>query len=322
MPIDVLTSIDGAGPTSTVTVAWTLPSDTGSPITAYRVFLQEIDTGIYTEETIDCVGTDQTVIDNASCDVAVSTLLAAPYWLDGGDSVYAKVIAINVYGSSDISSEGNGAYYRRIPDVPVNLQEDISVRSASTDGLTWGDGVNNGGVPILDYKINQRVLGTTTYNMVGEFIATQSYTVTGLTLGVSYEFTVQARNEVGYSGMSGSTSFLHAIAPEVPAAPVTTNSGQDIIITWVAPYDSGAEITSYTIEIRRSDQAYSTTADCDGSDPVIVAATQCTVPLSTLTSAPFDLNSVGNPIVARIIATNIKDSSAHSSDGQGGIIIT
>jgi hypothetical protein len=33
--------------------------------------------------------------------INISTLLAAPYNVDGGDSIYAKVTATNVYGESD-----------------------------------------------------------------------------------------------------------------------------------------------------------------------------------------------------------------------------
>lgn len=44
IPTNVSTEIDG----SQLKVIWTLPSDNGSPITAYNVFIQEIDTGAYT----------------------------------------------------------------------------------------------------------------------------------------------------------------------------------------------------------------------------------------------------------------------------------
>jgi hypothetical protein len=52
--------------------------------------------------------------------------------------------------------EGNGAYYERVPDSPINLLEDITQRTSTTDGLTWDDGANNGGVAIIDYRISKR----------------------------------------------------------------------------------------------------------------------------------------------------------------------
>jgi len=46
-----------------------------------------------------------------------------------------------------------------VPDSPINLLEDITQRTSSTDGLTWADGSNDGGVAIIDYRINMREEG-------------------------------------------------------------------------------------------------------------------------------------------------------------------
>lgn len=103
-------------------------------------------------------------------------------------------------------------------------------------------------------------------------ILTKSYTVTGLTLGTNYDFVVEARNSVGYSPISDSVSILHAIPPDAPLAPTTANLNQDIILSWVAPSDNGAEILSYKVVIRESDLTTYTesTAICDGSDSTII----------------------------------------------------
>jgi hypothetical protein len=95
VPTSVTTEIDG----SQVKVLWTLPSDNGSPITAYKVYIQEVGTTTYTQESTDCDGTSATVISNRYCHIEISTLIAS-YNLDGGDSVYAKVVAVNFYGES------------------------------------------------------------------------------------------------------------------------------------------------------------------------------------------------------------------------------
>ena len=87
------------------------------------------------------------------CYINIATLLAAPYNVDGGDSIYAKVSAINYYGESVQSEEGNGAYYTRVPDKPI-VTENISVRTKSTNGITWTDGENDGGVSIQDYRVS------------------------------------------------------------------------------------------------------------------------------------------------------------------------
>lgn len=60
VPTSVTTEIDG----TQVKVLWSLPSDNGSPITAYKVFVQEVGTSTYTLENSDCDGTQATVISN------------------------------------------------------------------------------------------------------------------------------------------------------------------------------------------------------------------------------------------------------------------
>jgi hypothetical protein len=132
VPTSVTTEIDG----SQVKVLWSLPSDNGSPITAYKVHIQEVGTPTFTFENTDCDGTQASVISNQYCHIEISTLIAS-YNLDGGDSVFAKVIAVNVYGETVLSVEGNGAYYTRIPDSPINFAEDISLRTVANNGLVW-----------------------------------------------------------------------------------------------------------------------------------------------------------------------------------------
>lgn len=78
----------------------------------------------------------------------------APYDLDWGASVSAIVKVTNAYGSSLTSDAGNGAVILTDPDTPVLLVEDYSKRTATTLGFSWQDGAENGGSPILDYKIS------------------------------------------------------------------------------------------------------------------------------------------------------------------------
>lgn len=84
--------------------------------------------------------------------------------------------------------------------------------------------------------------------MFADGITSTNSVLTGLTLGITYELTVEARNSLGYSSPSETLSFLHALVPETPDAPTTANSGQDIIITWTAPSDNGSALLSYQIK--------------------------------------------------------------------------
>jgi hypothetical protein len=53
-------------------------------------------------------------------------------------------------------------------------------------------------------------------------VTTQSYTVTALVLGTTYEFIVSSKNSYGFSEPSDSIVILHAIPPEQPDAPITS----------------------------------------------------------------------------------------------------
>jgi hypothetical protein len=55
--------------------------------------------------------------------VGVQVLRDAPYSLEWGTSIFVKVVALNVYGSSQKSLEGNGAVITTYPDAPLNLAE-------------------------------------------------------------------------------------------------------------------------------------------------------------------------------------------------------
>ena len=93
-------------------------------------------------------------LTQTSCTVPVTTLKAAPFSLPWGASVYAKVIATNVYGNSIESDAGNGAVITTTPDAPINLAEVVAQRTKSTLGLSWSSAAFTGGDVIIDYRIS------------------------------------------------------------------------------------------------------------------------------------------------------------------------
>ena len=81
---------------------------------------------------------------------------------------------------------------------------------------------------------------------------TQSYTVTGLTSGKTYQFRVEARNSIGYSNYSNVITAIAAIVPSAPPAPSTIMDVNNVIITWNPPSiasqtDYGSAIIGYKI---------------------------------------------------------------------------
>jgi hypothetical protein len=55
--------------------------------------------------------------------MTVQKLIGNPYLLPTGTSIFAKVLAKNVMGSSEYSTPGNGAILKLsvVPDAPINL---------------------------------------------------------------------------------------------------------------------------------------------------------------------------------------------------------
>ncbi len=130
-----------------------------------------------------------------------------------------------------------------------------------------------------------------------------------------------ATNANGSSAASpyGNGAILSAnlVIPSVPAAPTTSvNSNTSVTITWVAPSDGGSPITAYTVAIKNSDGKYKTESiNCN------VSTISCTVPISVLQAAPYNL-AWGASIYATVLATNLIGSSAESAPGNGAFIVT
>lgn len=105
---------------SNVVVSWVAPNDGGYPILGYIVSIKQSDEAF----SVDVTNCDMQASTTTQCTIPVATLLAAPFSLDWGQSVFATVSAQNIYGTSLTSLEGNGALLVTNPDVPLILSED------------------------------------------------------------------------------------------------------------------------------------------------------------------------------------------------------
>ena len=132
-------------------MSWTAPDSGGSPISGYTIYFVQNDGVTYSTELTHC---DMASSTATTCTVPVSVLRAAPFSLNWGASVFAKVVAINSYGNSLESSAGNGAVITTNPDQPTNLQEVYAQRTKSTLGLSWSAPVFTGGDSISDYRLS------------------------------------------------------------------------------------------------------------------------------------------------------------------------
>jgi hypothetical protein len=69
------------------------------------------------------------------------------------DKVVAKIISVNAYGESVLSTQGSGAEVQIVPDAPINIANDPTTTSETTIRFTWNAGASDGGSPVLDYTV-------------------------------------------------------------------------------------------------------------------------------------------------------------------------
>lgn len=189
--------------------------------------------------------------------------------------------------------------------------------------ITWYEGANTAGTPVIDYRVWYTTAEDNSYQVLVSNQVDPSYTAAPLVTGTTYLFKVQARNSEGYGAFSNEVSILAAQAPDQVQAPTTAWIPDYVVVTWTQPESNGAEITSYTIWLRSVDLSayYVNTAYCDGSDPTIFAALQCTIPVAVFKTAPFDL-PWGSSVFAKVEASNSQGTSVESNPGNGASIIT
>ncbi|MEV4495768.1 putative Ig domain-containing protein [Micromonospora arborensis] len=187
-----------AAPTATAglasaTVNWTAPASNGSPITSYVV-------------TPIRNGVAQTPItyDTSTTSRVISGLTV-------GATYTFTVAAINSIGTSATSPASNAVVPYAVPGAPT-----ITAASAgdSSARLTW-TAPSTGGSPITSYVITPYIGGVAQTPQTFASAAT-TQTVTGLTPGTAYTFTVTARNAGG------------AGPPSAQSAPVIPNQSPSL----------------------------------------------------------------------------------------------
>ena len=129
------------------------------------------------------------------------------------------------------------------PSAPTTPTATAGISSAT---VSWVAPANNGGV-ITGYVVTPYLNGVAQAPVNYDATAT-SRTLTGLTPGGSYTFTVAATNAYGTSTASpNSAAVIPYALPAAPATPTVTAGTQAATPTWVAPANNGAAITGYVV---------------------------------------------------------------------------
>ena len=162
--------------------------------------------------------------------------------LTAGTAYTFTVTATNAAGTSAASAPSNAVTPYTIPNSPTI---GTATAGAGLATVTYTAPVSNGGANITSYRATSSPGGLTgSVSQAGS----GTITVTGLTAGTAYTFTVTATNAAGTSLASAAST---AVTPyTIPGAPIigtaTAGAGQ-ATVTYTAPANNGgAVISSYT----------------------------------------------------------------------------
>ena len=190
----------------------------------------------------------QTVVatSNQSTSVTISGLTK-------GTAYKFKVYATNTVGTSTYSSFSTAVTPVTVPGQPTNLAvaENLPYQGNYTsDGrivVSFSDPTDTGGSSITSRTINWTSAAGNSSLSSG--VSPTSTTVTGLSKGYSYTFTVKVTNAQGDSAYSTSQTITPLTVPGTPSAPsATATSATTATISITAPTDTGgSSITLYTV---------------------------------------------------------------------------
>ncbi|MEO7172032.1 fibronectin type III domain-containing protein, partial [Flavobacterium sp.] len=132
-------------------------------------------------------------------------------------------------------------FFDGVPGAPTGVS---AVAGTGSAVVSWAAPADHGGSAITGYTVTTSPGGSSATTIIGT-----SATVSGLTNGTAYTFTVTADNAAGTSPASSASS---AVTPKtVPASPTSvsaTPGNTSAVLAWTAPAnDGGSAISRYTV---------------------------------------------------------------------------
>jgi hypothetical protein len=215
--------------------------------------------------------------------------------LTNGTPYTFSVTATNAVGTGPASARSAGVTPATRPGAPGIGQPVRGDRSAV---VRWTAPAVTGGTPITGYTVGVH-RGTTLVRTVPAGPRATSLTVTGLTNGTQYTFSVIAANAVGPGPASARSAVVTpATRPGAPAIGKPTAGNGSAVVRWAAPaVTGGAPVTGYAVRAYRGTTLVRTVAAGPRATSVTVTGLTNGTPYTfTVTAA----NAVGpGPASAR-----------------------
>lgn len=222
-----VTNVTAVAGLQNATVSWTPPQGVAAPIT-YTV--------TSSPEAKSC-----SVVDGTSCSVT---------GLAFGTSYTFTVVATNASGAGATSAASNAITPMAVPSAPASLQAQGGDGSAV---LTWTAATANG-TPVTGYVITGAPGGTCSPSPATALTCT----VTGLTNGTSYTFSVVATSAIGSSTAKSASPVVPSGAPSVPTnLRQTDRSTTAVWMNWNESANNGSPIDTYVVQLVGTDKSCS-----------------------------------------------------------------
>jgi titin len=239
---------------------------------------------------------DYQVVSTPTSGSAVTTTVpvgSSPYSIDVTSLTVGTryVVTVKARNAEGLSAAATSSAV--IPGRPTAPQSVIALGLDASAEVSWDEPESNGGGTILSYVVKTYADGGTvplSTTLVNSSLASaMSETITGLTNGTRYEFSVTASQEVAgtqFFGLESERSEIiagrPAAATSVTATAANLPTGTQVLVTWNKVVDqTGVAVTHYRVNRKTTDAYTNGTASTSST---VCVANSCSSTVTGLTN--------------------------------------